>query len=230
MEPQVRNGSSPDARGYVGGAGKPMMPPAVALAFPTKGDFPLRATKLVATRIGRREVAVTNPDKVFFPKLGLTKGDLVCYYGDVAECILPRVRRRPMQMLRYPNGVDGDFFYQKRVPESASGLARHGSHRLSGERAHRRLPGRGRGGRPRFPCHDVRPNRMCWRPDGGHVPAAGATRAALQRARLRSPGTVGSPFFGRGRTWSIVHSCGSLSGRKRRKRALWRNRAFCHLS
>jgi bifunctional non-homologous end joining protein LigD len=67
-------------------------------------------------RIGRREVVVTNPDKVFFPKLGLTKGDLVRYYVDVVPHVLPHVRRRPMQMLRYPNGVEGDFFYQKRVP------------------------------------------------------------------------------------------------------------------
>jgi bifunctional non-homologous end joining protein LigD len=66
--------------------------------------------------VGRREVALTNLDKVFFPKLGLTKGDLVRYYVDVADCVLPHVRRRPMQMLRYPNGVEGEFFYQKRVP------------------------------------------------------------------------------------------------------------------
>jgi bifunctional non-homologous end joining protein LigD len=67
-------------------------------------------------RIGKRDVTVTNPDKVFFPERGLTKGDLVRYYLDVAEYVLPHVRRRPMQMLRYPDGVDGFFFYQKRVP------------------------------------------------------------------------------------------------------------------
>lgn len=67
-------------------------------------------------RIGRREVALTNLDKVFFPKPGLTKGDLIRYYLDVAEHVLPHVRKRPMQMLRYPDGVDGFFFYQKRVP------------------------------------------------------------------------------------------------------------------
>jgi bifunctional non-homologous end joining protein LigD len=71
---------------------------------------------LAAVRIGRRDVAVTNLDKVFFPKSGLTKGDLIRYYLDVADLILPHVRRRPMQMLRYPDGVDGFFFYQKRVP------------------------------------------------------------------------------------------------------------------
>ncbi len=67
-------------------------------------------------RIGGREVALSNQDKIFFPDLGLTKGDLVDYYVDLADAILPHVRRRPAQMKRYPNGVDGDFFYQKRVP------------------------------------------------------------------------------------------------------------------
>src|SRR6188472_2566731 len=68
-------------------------------------------------RIGRREVRLTNQDKTFFPKPGLTKGDLIAYYVDVAPCVLHHVRRRPMQMKRYPDGVDGFFFYQKRVPE-----------------------------------------------------------------------------------------------------------------
>lgn len=67
-------------------------------------------------RIAGREVALTNQDKVFFPALGVTKGDLVRYYVDAANEILPHVSRRPVQMKRYPNGVDGDFFYQKRVP------------------------------------------------------------------------------------------------------------------
>ncbi len=68
-------------------------------------------------RIGRHEVRLTNQDKIFFPKPGLTKGDLIAYYVDVAPCVLHHVRRRPMQMKRYPDGVDGFFFYQKRVPE-----------------------------------------------------------------------------------------------------------------
>src|SRR6058998_1345337 len=60
--------------------------------------------------------SVTNPDKVFFPERGLTKGDLVAYYLDVAEHALPHLRRRPFHMKRFPNGVEGDFFHQKRVP------------------------------------------------------------------------------------------------------------------
>lgn len=67
-------------------------------------------------RIGGHDVALTNQDKVFFPKLGVTKGDLVEYYVGVADAVLPHVSRRPAQMKRYPNGVEGDFFYQKRVP------------------------------------------------------------------------------------------------------------------
>src|SRR5207253_7403713 len=59
---------------------------------------------------------VSNPDKLFFSEIGLTKGDLVQYYLDVADCALPHLRRRPFHMVRYPHGVDGDFFHQKRVP------------------------------------------------------------------------------------------------------------------
>ena len=67
-------------------------------------------------RVGRHEVQVTNPDKVFFPKPGLTKGELVRYYLDVAPCALHHLRRRPFHMKRFPNGVEGEFFHQKRVP------------------------------------------------------------------------------------------------------------------
>jgi DNA ligase D len=67
-------------------------------------------------RIGRHEVPVSNPDKPFFPAVGLTKGDLVGYYAGVAELALPHLRRRPFHMKRYPGGVEGDFFHQKRVP------------------------------------------------------------------------------------------------------------------
>jgi bifunctional non-homologous end joining protein LigD len=59
---------------------------------------------------------ISNPDKVFFPEVGLTKGDLAAYYLDVADCALPHLRGRPFHMVRYPNGVDADFFHQKRVP------------------------------------------------------------------------------------------------------------------
>jgi bifunctional non-homologous end joining protein LigD len=68
-------------------------------------------------RVGSREVRLTNLEKVFFPELGLTKGDLIQYYLDLARYVLHQASRRPMQMKRYPDGVEGFFFYQKRVPE-----------------------------------------------------------------------------------------------------------------
>src|SRR5436853_1276678 len=74
----------------------------------------MRAEPLM--RIGRYDVAISNPDKLFFPERGLTKGDVVRYYLDVADCALPHLRRRPFHMKRYPNGVEGEFFHQKRVP------------------------------------------------------------------------------------------------------------------
>jgi len=66
-------------------------------------------------RIGNREVKLTNLDKVFFPAHGLTKGDLVRYYLDLAPHVLNQISRRPFHMVRYPNGVEGEFFHQKRV-------------------------------------------------------------------------------------------------------------------
>jgi bifunctional non-homologous end joining protein LigD len=68
-------------------------------------------------RVGRQEVPISNADKQFFPEAGLTKGDLVRYYLAVAECALPHLRQRPFHMVRYPNGVEGEFFHQKRVPK-----------------------------------------------------------------------------------------------------------------
>jgi len=67
-------------------------------------------------RVGGHDVQVSNPDKIFFPGPGLTKGDLVAYYLGVAELALPHLRRRPFHMKRFPNGVAGEFFHQKRVP------------------------------------------------------------------------------------------------------------------
>jgi bifunctional non-homologous end joining protein LigD len=69
-------------------------------------------------RVGRRDVPISNPAKVFFPERGLTKSDLVSYYLGVADLVLPHLRRRPFHMKRFPNGVDEPFFHQKRVPSN----------------------------------------------------------------------------------------------------------------
>ena len=59
-------------------------------------------------------LGVTNPAKLFWPKLKLTKGDLLRYYATVAPFILPAVEDRPMVMKRFPNGIEGPAFYQQR--------------------------------------------------------------------------------------------------------------------
>jgi DNA ligase D-like protein (predicted polymerase) len=68
--------------------------------------------------IDGREVAVSNPEKLYFRAAGLTKLDLVRYYLAVADGALRGVRDRPMALKRYVDGADGDFFFQKRAPEN----------------------------------------------------------------------------------------------------------------
>jgi DNA ligase D-like protein (predicted polymerase) len=68
--------------------------------------------------IGDREVSISNPDKVLFPRAGHTKRDLVHYYLRVADGALRAAGGRPNVLVRYPNGVGGEFFYQKRAPTS----------------------------------------------------------------------------------------------------------------
>src|SRR5438093_13069171 len=65
-----------------------------------------------------REVSISNPQKVLFPGPKHTKLDLVHYYLAVAEGALRGAGGRPNVLVRYPNGITGDFFYQKRAPTS----------------------------------------------------------------------------------------------------------------
>src|SRR5215467_14729143 len=65
-----------------------------------------------------REVAVSNPHKVLFPQAEHTKLDLVHYYLTVAEGALRGAGNRPNMLVRYPNGIGDEFFYQKRAPQA----------------------------------------------------------------------------------------------------------------
>jgi len=65
-----------------------------------------------------REVTVTNPEKVFFPRTGHTKLDLVRYYLSVADGAVRGVAGRPMALKRFVNGAEGEAFFQKRAPAS----------------------------------------------------------------------------------------------------------------
>jgi DNA ligase D len=68
--------------------------------------------------VAGREVAITNPGKVLFPGPGYTKRDLVAYYAAVAEGALRGSGGRPNMLVRYPDGIASEFFYQKRAPAS----------------------------------------------------------------------------------------------------------------
>jgi DNA ligase D len=67
------------------------------------------------------ELGISNPDKVYFPELGATKGDLVSYYVAVGDALLATAGGRPALLERYPDGAAGKSFFQKRVPSGAPG-------------------------------------------------------------------------------------------------------------
>ncbi|MDP5199439.1 DNA ligase D [Flavobacterium sp. DG2-3] len=73
----------------------------------TENDFDLK--------VGKTVLHLTNQNKVYFPKDKITKGEIVQYYDEVAELILPYLKDRPESMNRFPNGIDGPSFYQKDV-------------------------------------------------------------------------------------------------------------------
>jgi len=66
---------------------------------------------------GRRVLKLTNPDKVFWPAEGITKGDLLSYYREIAHAALPHLKNRPFTMKRFPDGIEGGHFFQKNAPE-----------------------------------------------------------------------------------------------------------------
>jgi bifunctional non-homologous end joining protein LigD len=73
----------------------------------------------VATEIrrGKKILRLSNLDKAYWPEEGITKGDLIAYYRDVAPVLVPHLRDRPFTLKRYPNGITGDFFFQKDAPK-----------------------------------------------------------------------------------------------------------------
>ena len=79
--------------------------------------MPTRAEQEIITVAGR-DVVVSNPRKVLFPQPGYTKLDLARYYLAVSEGALQGAGGRPNVLVRYPNGIEGEFFFQKRAPQS----------------------------------------------------------------------------------------------------------------
>jgi bifunctional non-homologous end joining protein LigD len=67
-------------------------------------------------KVGRKTLSLSNLDKVLYPKSGFTKADVIHYYTSIAPVLLPHMKRRALTLKRYPNGVDSEFFYEKRCP------------------------------------------------------------------------------------------------------------------
>jgi bifunctional non-homologous end joining protein LigD len=64
-----------------------------------------------------RELTISNLDKVFYPESGFTKGEVIRFYSDIGEAILPHLRDRPLTLKRYPDGITGEHFYEKNAPK-----------------------------------------------------------------------------------------------------------------
>ncbi len=88
--------------------------PASAPEDGVKADL---AEALRARKPGKPKIQFTNLDKVLWPEDNFTKGDLIRYYDQVAETLLPYLHERPVHMLRYPDGIHGKSFYQKDAPD-----------------------------------------------------------------------------------------------------------------
>ncbi|HMK07024.1 MAG TPA: DNA ligase D, partial [Flavobacterium sp.] len=73
----------------------------------TENDYDLK--------VGKTTLHLTNQNKIYYPKDGITKGDIVQYYNSVSEYILPYLKDRPQSMNRFPNGITGPSFYQKDI-------------------------------------------------------------------------------------------------------------------
>jgi bifunctional non-homologous end joining protein LigD len=71
----------------------------------------------IEVEIEGKELKLSNLDKVFYPQTGFTKGEVIDYYTRVAPVVLPHLEGRPLTMKRYPNGVEGKFFYEKECPK-----------------------------------------------------------------------------------------------------------------
>jgi len=78
----------------------------------------------VEVEVAGKRLSLSNLDKVMYPAAGFTKGQVIDYYTRVAPALLPHLRDRPLTLKRYPNGVNGQFFYEKRCPSHAPGWVR----------------------------------------------------------------------------------------------------------
>ena len=81
-----------------------------------KSKAAAKAAKAVEVDVEGRRLKLSNLDKVFYPAVGFTKGQVIDYYRRIAPVLLPHLRDRPLTLKRYPDGVEGQFFYEKQCP------------------------------------------------------------------------------------------------------------------
>jgi bifunctional non-homologous end joining protein LigD len=72
--------------------------------------------KQSSARVASRAVSLSNLDKIMYPEIGFTKGQVIDYYARVARFILPHLRDRPITMKRFPDEIHGEYFYEKNAP------------------------------------------------------------------------------------------------------------------
>ena len=79
-------------------------------------DLVVREDRAPRAEVDGREIKLSNLDKVLYPRAGFTKRDVIEYYAAIAPVLVPHLAGRPLTLKRYPNGVEGDFFYEKQAP------------------------------------------------------------------------------------------------------------------
>ena len=75
------------------------------------------ASKRVSVQVEDRELSLSNLDKVLYPEAGFTKAQVIDYYSQIAPALVPHLRDRPLTLKRYPDGVDGESFFEKNCPK-----------------------------------------------------------------------------------------------------------------
>src|SRR3954471_22227879 len=80
---------------------------------------PEKKSEKVAVEVDGRELTLSNLSKVLYPEVGFTKGEVIDYYTRIAPVLLPHIESRPFTFKRYPDGVDGKFFFEKNAPSHA---------------------------------------------------------------------------------------------------------------
>jgi bifunctional non-homologous end joining protein LigD len=120
----ARRSSAQTARSRA--AGRPARQRSTRPARESAKSKTLKVLKLpaAALRFGARRPKFSNLDKVLYPEAGFTKGRLIDYYVQIAPAILPHLRGRPVTLKRYPDGVAGKFFFEKRCPPHAPAWVR----------------------------------------------------------------------------------------------------------